>query len=136
MEIRHHRMHHEVVQGYDMSSKQLDEMWRYENILAHYLLDLPLRQCSATPSDKWGKEMNSVEFLKLNGDVRKMWCRAGQMFVAFKCNGDAGWGLKVREDLGKKLMVVAGILTIQYPFQYPHEHPVHLLCRCIGPPKQ
>lgn len=91
------------VKGYEMSARQLDLIWQYESFLAHHLLDMPVRKCSAKPNENWGSEMSSEEFQKLKSELRKMWCRACQYFEAFKCEGDAGWGLRPRSDLGKKL---------------------------------
>lgn len=88
--------------AYEMSAQQLDELWKYEGFLAHHLLDLPIRTCSAVPNDSWGKAMPPDEFVRLKTEVRKLWCRAAQELVAFKCEGNAGWGLRVRRDIGKK----------------------------------
>lgn len=86
-----------------MSALQLDELWQYESFLANALLDLPLRTCASRPSPTWGRAMSPTSFVQLRSDIRKMWCKAAQIFTTSKSLDEDGFGLKVRDDLGSML---------------------------------
>jgi len=64
-------------------------------------MDLPLRKCTAVPSDlaEDFPAMDSGEFQTLKDQIRTMWIYASHMFKCSK--GSYGWGLFISEDFVK-----------------------------------
>lgn len=87
----------------EMTSQQLDQLWKLDFKLAHELLGLPLRQCSAVPVKNWGNPMEDGEFERLKLRIRRMWLRAAVHFSVFKGPNDEGWGLQVNDQCEKNL---------------------------------
>jgi hypothetical protein len=81
--------------GHQLSAKQLDELWHLDFTLAHELMCLPLRKCTAIPSE-WGTPMPEDDFRRLKVSIRRMWLRAALIFSCER-SGES-WGLKVNED--------------------------------------
>lgn len=86
--------------GHEMSAEQLDILWNLDFKLAHELLGLPPRKCTALPGT-WGKPMEDAPFERLKLQVRRMWLRAGLLFKCFQ--NDDGWGLKVSDQCEKNV---------------------------------
>ncbi|KAK3916212.1 Somatic embryogenesis receptor kinase 4 [Frankliniella fusca] len=84
--------------GYVMSNTQLHNLWHYDMWLGHLLMDLPLRQCSASPISDLPDfpPMDCEEYQKLKHEIRAMWIVASHIFTCKK--GDFGWGLFFSED--------------------------------------
>lgn len=88
--------HHDHSEGVVLSWKQLDELWKQDFKLAHELLGLPLRTCSAAPNFR-GEAMTESEFQILKVSIRRMWVMASLFFEVFD-DGDKGCGLRVNES--------------------------------------
>lgn len=79
--------------AYTMSPSQLNELWHYDMWLGHILMDLPLRRCTAIPTEALIEfpAMDQCEFQQLKDQVRKMWIFASYYFTCNKTKH--GWGL-------------------------------------------
>ncbi len=81
-----------------MSVNQLSELWKYDMTLAHQLMGLPLRDCSAILQEEENMPaMDINSFTRLKTSIKRMWFEAEEIFTARK-TFDCGWGLFVRED--------------------------------------
>jgi len=93
--------HYDHSEGVILSWKQLDELWKQDFKLAHELLGLPLRTCSATANLR-GEAMAESEFQNLKVSIRRMWVMASLFFEVFD-DGDKGCGLRVNESYDGEL---------------------------------
>lgn len=115
--------------GYVMSTRQLNDLWHYEMFLAHALLDLPLRKCSARPADLPDfPAMQQKDFHMLRRHIRSMWVEASFLFSCKK--GDYGWGLFAAKDYeqnssrfaGSKNLVLGWLVKAPSPEKCPTGH--------------
>lgn len=79
--------------GYVMSSRQLSDLWHYDMWLGHVLMDLPLRKCTASPSNLPDlPPMDPADYQRLKNQVRAMWISAQAHKLTCQ-KGPFGWGL-------------------------------------------
>lgn len=114
--------------GFEMSVNQLSELWKYDMTLAHQLMGLPLRDCSAILQEEENMPaMDINSFTRLKTSIKRMWFEAEEIFTARK-TFDCGWGLFVREDhdASKRVLTPTSALRMGWIARFPGpENPTH-----------